>query len=307
MTYREADPGESGSTTPRKDAPPTRSPQAAPAGESGSPWTLRMRDLSAATGLPRQAIHFYIREGLVPPGRKTGRNAAVYGPEHLDRLALIRRLQHERFLPLRAIKALLDDRDAADFTESQRRFLREVRTRLPEEDGRGDLMDPSPAEDLEGSPAAPEAGEPTDRSVGSAASGSRTARAAPARADELIQTTGVDPEDLVRLHALGLIRGREASDGALEVPVEDHGVVRIVAELRAAGFTKERGFRVEDLSEFQEIVGRLLRWETALVSRHLGDEPPEVAAHMVERALPLLERLLVRTHQSRLRAFLEAL
>ncbi|HMY59542.1 MAG TPA: MerR family transcriptional regulator, partial [Pseudomonadota bacterium] len=73
--------------------------------------TLRMKDLCARTGLPRQAIHFYIREGLLPEGRKTGRNMAYYGEEHIERIALIRRLQEERFLPLRAIKVVLGAKD----------------------------------------------------------------------------------------------------------------------------------------------------------------------------------------------------
>ena len=37
-------------------------------------WCYRMKDLCEATGLPRQAIHFYIQQGLLPAGRKTGRN-----------------------------------------------------------------------------------------------------------------------------------------------------------------------------------------------------------------------------------------
>ena len=29
-------------------------------------WRYRMKDLCEATGLPRQAIHFYIQQGLLP-------------------------------------------------------------------------------------------------------------------------------------------------------------------------------------------------------------------------------------------------
>ena len=67
----------------------------------------RMRDLCERTGLNRQAIHFYIQRGLLPPGEKTGPNMAWYEQGHLERLLLIKRLQHERFLPLNAIKAML--------------------------------------------------------------------------------------------------------------------------------------------------------------------------------------------------------
>jgi DNA-binding transcriptional MerR regulator len=65
-------------------------------------WRYRMKDLCEATGLPRQAIHFYIQQELLPPGRKTGRNMAWYTDEHIERLHLIKKLQHEQFLPLKA-------------------------------------------------------------------------------------------------------------------------------------------------------------------------------------------------------------
>ena len=68
----------------------------------------RMKDLCRLTGLPRQVIHFYIQQGLVPEGHKTGRNMAYYGDEHVRRVRLVRTLQHERFLPLKASRALLE-------------------------------------------------------------------------------------------------------------------------------------------------------------------------------------------------------
>src|SRR4051812_29405876 len=92
-------------------------------------YPFKMKDLCARTGLPRQAVHFYIQQGLVPEGHKTGRNMAYYGPEHVERLLLVRRLQHERFLPLKAIRALLDERDDA-FSPAQRRLLEDVKQHL---------------------------------------------------------------------------------------------------------------------------------------------------------------------------------
>src|SRR5262245_10235319 len=89
-----------------------------------------MKDLCRLTGLPRQAIHFYIEEGLVPEGRKTGRNMAYYGDEHLERIRLVRRLQHERFLPLKAIRAIVEERDDG-FSPVQRQMLADVKQRLP--------------------------------------------------------------------------------------------------------------------------------------------------------------------------------
>ena len=41
---------------------------------------------------------------------RTSRNMAWYPPEYVERIRLIKRLQEERFLPLRLIKELLADR-----------------------------------------------------------------------------------------------------------------------------------------------------------------------------------------------------
>lgn len=59
-----------------------------------------MRDLVAGSGLPRTTIHHYLREGLLPPPRKTAANAAVYGPEHMERLELLRALRGPELGPL---------------------------------------------------------------------------------------------------------------------------------------------------------------------------------------------------------------
>jgi len=50
-----------------------------------------MKDLERESGLPRSAIHFYLREGILPPGSKTARNAAVYSDVHVARLQAIAR------------------------------------------------------------------------------------------------------------------------------------------------------------------------------------------------------------------------
>ena len=47
-------------------------------------------------------------EGLLPEPVKTSRNMAYYPPEFVERIRLIKQLQEERFMPLKAIKSLLD-------------------------------------------------------------------------------------------------------------------------------------------------------------------------------------------------------
>jgi DNA-binding transcriptional MerR regulator len=77
--------------------------------ENGDPQLLRMKELAEASGVPSATIKHYLREGLLPEPVKTSRNMAYYPPEFVDRIKLIKQLQEERYMPLRAIKAVLDE------------------------------------------------------------------------------------------------------------------------------------------------------------------------------------------------------
>ncbi len=69
---------------------------------------MKMKELEAKTGVGREAIRFYIREGLLPEPEKPQRNVANYSDDHVQRIQLIKKLQHERFLPLAEIRTVLD-------------------------------------------------------------------------------------------------------------------------------------------------------------------------------------------------------
>jgi DNA-binding transcriptional MerR regulator len=70
---------------------------------------LRMGELAEASGVPAPTIKHYLREGLLPEPVKTSRNMAYYPSEFVDRIKLIKQLQEERFMPLKAIKSVLDE------------------------------------------------------------------------------------------------------------------------------------------------------------------------------------------------------
>jgi DNA-binding transcriptional MerR regulator len=70
-----------------------------------------MRELEKRTGVGRETIRYYIREGLLPEPDRASRNSASYNDDHVARLKAIKRLQDERFLPLAVIKTLLDAED----------------------------------------------------------------------------------------------------------------------------------------------------------------------------------------------------
>ena len=78
---------------------------AQPASDNG---LLRMGELAEASGVSAGTIKHYLREGLLPEPVKTSRNMSWYPPEFVERIRLIKQLQEERFMPLKAIKSVLD-------------------------------------------------------------------------------------------------------------------------------------------------------------------------------------------------------
>ena len=81
---------------------------------------MRIGELAEATGVSTQTIHYYLREGLLPPPIKTARNMAYYGPDHIEDIRLIKELQEKRYLPLSVIKLVLGaKREGKDVSQLQ--------------------------------------------------------------------------------------------------------------------------------------------------------------------------------------------
>lgn len=68
---------------------------------------MKISELSRRSGVPIPTIKYYLRDGLLPPGRATAANQADYGEEHLRRLRLVRTLVGVRGLPVGAVKEIL--------------------------------------------------------------------------------------------------------------------------------------------------------------------------------------------------------
>lgn len=230
-------------------------------------FPYRMKDLSERTGLPRQVIHFYIQQGLVPEGKKTGRNMAYYGEEHLRRVVLVRKLQHERFLPLKAIRALLEEQDAA-FSPAQKRLLADVQERL---------------------------------------GFARRPASVPTLAEPILAKHGLDRADLDDLVEAGVLGVAEDAEGRPRVASESAWLLELWGELRAAGFTRDLGFTGADFAMYEQALSGLLQREAELLTRRLGHLPPDRVAAMVERALPLLSDFIARHHTTKVRDFFAVL
>lgn len=72
---------------------------------------LKIGELAEEAGVPVATVRHYLREGLLPEGRKTSRNMAYYEPEAVELIGVIKRLQEERYMPLRVIGGLLKRED----------------------------------------------------------------------------------------------------------------------------------------------------------------------------------------------------
>jgi len=71
-----------------------------------------MSELAERSGVSAGTIRYYLREGMLGGGEdvvRTSRNMAYYPPGYVQRIELIKRLQEERFMPLRVIRSALQE------------------------------------------------------------------------------------------------------------------------------------------------------------------------------------------------------
>lgn len=73
---------------------------------------MRMKELSARSGLPVATIKYYQRENLLPGGERSGPTQVVYGDAHLDRIRLIRGLIEVGRLSVAAARRVIEAIDS---------------------------------------------------------------------------------------------------------------------------------------------------------------------------------------------------
>ncbi|MGW1201112.1 MerR family transcriptional regulator [Streptomyces sp. NPDC002536] len=101
---------------------------------------MRLAELSERSGVSTATIKYYLREGLLPPGRRVTATQAEYGEEHLRRLRLVRALIQIGRVPVAVAREVIA---AAEDTSLNHHLRLGAATRalLPH--------DPGPAEDDE--------------------------------------------------------------------------------------------------------------------------------------------------------------
>lgn len=68
---------------------------------------MRLAELSERSGLPAATIKYYLRERLLPPGRRVTATQAEYGDDHLRRLRLVRALIQVGKMPVATARQVL--------------------------------------------------------------------------------------------------------------------------------------------------------------------------------------------------------
>jgi DNA-binding transcriptional MerR regulator len=92
---------------------------------------LKMSELAERSGVSAGTIKHYLREGLLGGEDtivRTSRNMAWYAPALVERVKLIKRLQEERFMPLKLIRGVLgaDPERARALIELEDRILEQA-------------------------------------------------------------------------------------------------------------------------------------------------------------------------------------
>jgi len=68
---------------------------------------VKISELAKRTGVPKETIHYYLREGIISKPRKKGKNVADYNESHIEQIHLIKQIQDHFFLPLSFIKKIV--------------------------------------------------------------------------------------------------------------------------------------------------------------------------------------------------------
>jgi DNA-binding transcriptional MerR regulator len=68
---------------------------------------MKISELVKQTGVSKETIHHYIREGLLRKPRKSGKNIADYNQNYVEQILLIKDLRENYYLPLPVIKKII--------------------------------------------------------------------------------------------------------------------------------------------------------------------------------------------------------
>lgn len=221
--------------------------------DSKNPSGLKMRELEQATGVGRETIRFYIREGLLPEPERPKRNVARYSDVHVARLKSIKKLQQERFLPLNVIKTIVKAQDggAASGIES---FVGLENALYPL------LGDPEKLE--------------------------------PRRLEEVATEAGFTVADVDELISLGFVNVDER-EGGRWLDSRNARIVTLWKGIRDVGFSKEKGYTSETWSIYGTFLGWLVQEEVNSFYKNLVNQVDQSeAATMAAEGIRIMNEII---------------
>src|SRR5690606_29330998 len=219
---------------------------------------MKMKELEAATGIGRETIRYYIREGLLPEPIRPKRNVATYDKEHVKRLNLIRRLQQERHLPLSVIKSIVNS---------------------------GDDQPQGSFETLIG----------LEVALGPLLADGRTL--APMTLLDVAEETGFTVEEIRRFAAVGVVHIDEREDGEW-LNQRNVRIMELMRASRDAGYTPEIGYTIESYEIYPKMVELLARRAVLGFYSRLGDKldqptAAKLAVHGIGTVSEMIPLLLI--------------
>jgi DNA-binding transcriptional MerR regulator len=175
---------------------------------------MKISQLVKRTGVPKETIHFYIREGLLRKPRKSGVNSAEYNETYVDQVQLIKDLRDNYYLPIPEIKKIVKDfrkQSPSDQAISQfhSRFFR-----------------------------------PADRLFANEVKGR----------DAFLQATGLGKKWLAKAEEWRVITPEVLEDGEATYSPDDVAIGKLMVDMDQLGFGPKDGYDPEDLRHIGEFV-----------------------------------------------------
>ncbi len=175
---------------------------------------MKISQLVKRTGVPKETIHFYIRQGLLRKPRKSGVNSAEYNESYVDQIQLIKDLRDNYYLPIPEIKKIVKDfrkQSPSDQAISQfrSRFFR-----------------------------------PADRLFTNEIKGR----------DAFRQETGLEKKWLIKAEEWGVITPEVLEDGEVVYSPDDVAIGKLMVDMDRLGFGPKDGHDPEDLRYIGEFV-----------------------------------------------------
>lgn len=220
---------------------------------------MKMKELERVSGLGRETIRYYIREGLLPEPERPKRNVALYSGEHVERLQTIKRLQAERHLPLHLIKTLVLA-EAQNPQKGFEAFIGLDRHLAP-------LLSEQPA---------PAGRNDADRYL----------------LKDVVERIKLSDQDVKALLDMGFVTvDREDNEDWLNA--RNVRLLEIIAAWRAAGFNEAAGFEIENYRIYVEVADALAHRSVAQFYNIFGDKMTgEGAAQLAALGIKLANEMM---------------